>query len=539
MRPGVGAMGGLYTLENMPVTINDLLEMKRLALDLVAGKEGVARPIRWAHVSELVDPTPWLSGGELLLTTGMGLNGPASAQRAYLERLIAAKVAGLGLGVGFGLDAVPRPLVEVADANGFPIVEVPYPVPFIAITEAVSSRLSADRLREAQMSVEVHERLSAMVTAGADFRGVLEEVVALAPGWASLFDLRGGVLAMAADRSVEPPPAREVWDALPPGFVAGRGPATAGQTSPRGTSVALVVGAGDRAHAEAVLVFGKPKRLDQRDRIVVHHAVAVLGLLLAARRAVVETERRIAGDVLSEAFGGRLEGPELVRRLELVGFPADVVVAVLVVEAGGVKAARMDDLAWSLDAAVGARSKAARVGVVNDRVAAVVVHPDPEELAATLASELDVSSEGGAAPVRIAVGEAVTLADIRRSYVSAVLALRAAGDDKRIVSPRDLGSYGFLLAAQPSGALDGFVRAVLGPLIDRDRTRSSDLVDSVRAFIEAGGRWEQGAEALDVHRHTLRYRVRQAEEILGRDLSEAQDRLEVWLALKAEEVLRE
>jgi purine catabolism regulator len=65
------------------------------------------------------------------------------------------------------------------------------------------------------------------------------------------------------------------------------------------------------------------------------------------------------------------------------------------------------------------------------------------------------------------------------------------------------------------------------------------LVESLRAFLAASGRWEQGAEALGVHRHTLRYRMRQAETLLDRDLSSAEDRLELWLALKALEVLDE
>ncbi|HEX2296429.1 MAG TPA: helix-turn-helix domain-containing protein, partial [Actinomycetota bacterium] len=106
-----------------------------------------------------------------------------------------------------------------------------------------------------------------------------------------------------------------------------------------------------------------------------------------------------------------------------------------------------------------------------------------------------------------------------------------------VASPRDLGSYAVLLGGQPREALEGFVRSVLGPLIDRDRARSSDLVASVRAFMESGGRWEPGAETLAIHRHTLRYRVRQAEELLGRDLASAEDRMEIWLALKAMEVL--
>src|SRR3712207_8130033 len=46
-----------------------------------AGKDGASRPIRWAHVSELGDPTPFLRGGEVLLTTGLGMRGGPRGDR--------------------------------------------------------------------------------------------------------------------------------------------------------------------------------------------------------------------------------------------------------------------------------------------------------------------------------------------------------------------------------------------------------------------------------------------------------------------------
>lgn len=523
----------------MPITVKDLLDVPSLGLVLVAGKAGIDRSIRWAHTSELSDPTEWLSGGEFLLTTGMGVGASPDDQRAYLRRLVDADLAGLGFGLGFGFEEAPAPLREPADEAGFPVVEVPYPTPFIAIAEVVSSRLGEDRLRDAQMSVEVHERLTSMVTEGAGPGEVLEQVVRLAPGWAYLFDPRGGVTASAAGRDAHAPRAADVWEALPPGILGRRGPATAGQSGPRGTSVALAVSSGSGQRPEGVLVFGKPARIEQRDRIVVHHAVTVLGLLLASRRAVIETERRVAGDVLCEAFEGRLAGEELVRRLELVGFDAAEPVTVLVAEAQATDEAHLDDIAWAVDAAAGARAATARAAIVASNVAAVVSHPDPGSLAEALGDEVveALDDAGGGVAFRIGVGETVPIERLRESYIAALFALRAAPASKKIALPSDLGSYGFLLGAQPPGVLDGFVRAVLGPLIDRDRSKSSHLVESVRAFIEAGGRWEQGAAALGVHRHTLRYRVRQAEELLGRDLSEAEDRLEVWLALKAAEVV--
>jgi purine catabolism regulator len=282
---------------------------------------------------------------------------------------------------------------------------------------------------------------------------------------------------------------------------------------------------------------GKDRRLEQRDRIVTRHAVTVLGLLLSARRAVVEAERRIAGDILSEAFSGRLAGGDLERRLELVGFAPASTPTVLVVEPRD-DSGELGDVLWVVDSALGTRCAAVRTAQVGRGIAAVVLHEDPPALARALADELRraLGRSGGAA-LRVGLGTTVLPSSVRDSYLAALFALRAAPAGQDVVLPADLGSYRFLLGAQTRPALEGYVRAVLGPLIERDEVRSSELVDSVRAFIGSGGRWEKGADLLGIHRHTLRYRVRQVEDLLGRDLASAEDRMEVWLALKALDVL--
>lgn len=521
------------------MTIKDLLALPELNLVQVAGAAGLDRPIRWVHTSELQDPTPWLSGGELLLTTGMGLRGSPALQRAYMRRLIDAGVAGLGFGLGFGFEAVPSTVLKVAEAAGFPVVEVPYPVPFIAIAEAVSTRLTEDRLRDAQVSVDVHERLASLVVQGAGPADVLDEVVALAGGWALLFDVSGRAVARSHRTGIEAPEPDAVWASLPPGLAGRTGPQSSSDLSPSGTQVAYAVMGGRRS--EGVLAFGKPGRLDQRDRMVVHHAVTVLGLLLASRRAVIDAERRVAGDVLGEAFAGRVAGSDLERRLELIGFPPTTPVSALVVDAPAeTNPALLEEIAWSVDSILSPRTRVVRTSFVAGRPVALVVHSDPEALAEELAHELEscVDTRGlGGTGWRVGVGDTVPPAQIRQSYLAAVFALRAGPVDARAVSPRHLGSYGLLLGGQPRSVVEGFVHSVIGVLIDRDEDRSSDLVASVRAYVEAGGRWESGADTLGVHRHTLRYRVRKAEELLGRDLSNAEDRLEVWLALKALDIL--
>ena len=87
------------------LTVRELLA--GLDVTLHGGEAGLGEPVRWVHSSELLDPTPWLSGGEILLTTGMQLTD-ADRQRAFVARLHDHGLAGIGVGTGFAHDTVPR-----------------------------------------------------------------------------------------------------------------------------------------------------------------------------------------------------------------------------------------------------------------------------------------------------------------------------------------------------------------------------------------------------------------------------------------------
>ena len=172
--------------------LRDLI--RDLDIRLVAGEAGLDRPVRWVHISELADPTPWLSGGELLLTTGMNLAEP-EAQRAFVERLAAHDLAGLGLGVGFAHAEAPDALREAAAELGFPLFEVPYDVPFIAVTEKAFSHLVNEQYAVLQRALSAHERLERIVLSEQGLEGVTDALATLIGGTALVYDARGGELA--------------------------------------------------------------------------------------------------------------------------------------------------------------------------------------------------------------------------------------------------------------------------------------------------------------------------------------------------------
>ena len=115
-----------------------------LDLTLATGEEAAGAAVRWVHSTELIDPTPWLRGGELLLTTGLQLSS-AKLQREFVERLADREIAGLGFGTGFSHKKVPAAILNVARKRDFPLFEVPYELPFIAVTERVFAQLLNER----------------------------------------------------------------------------------------------------------------------------------------------------------------------------------------------------------------------------------------------------------------------------------------------------------------------------------------------------------------------------------------------------------
>ena len=152
------------------------------------------RQIRWVHISELEDPTPFLSGGELLLTTGINLT-TAARQREFVRLLAEREAAGLGFGTGFDHAELPEALVEEARARELPLFEVPYEMPFIALTERAFTKLVNDGYSVLERGIEVHALLEGLVLAEQGLGEVMRAIAESVSGAALLLDDRGRELA--------------------------------------------------------------------------------------------------------------------------------------------------------------------------------------------------------------------------------------------------------------------------------------------------------------------------------------------------------
>ena len=505
-----------------------------LGLKLVAGADQASkREIRWVHISELQDPTPWLTGGELLLTTGIQLDD--ADRQAELVRLLAGRdAAGLGFGTGFNHPKLPKAVVKEAEQWGLPLFEVPYKMPFIQITEAAANRLVNEQYDVLSRGIAVNERLERLVLEGGGLDEIAREIASAVGGSSLVLDARGELLAHGGRRL-----AAEVSEAIAE-QVRSRGAAAAPFVPARGelrerTLAHPVCPRGGDAEAWLVAVR-RSGELGDFERLCVQQAAIVVALELMRERVARDTERRLSGEVLDAALSGRLAAGDVRDRLSPFGIGE--LAAMLVFDCADPEAAQ-PVLEQHLRSAGVPAVVATQTAGRRELVCAVVDAHDSDPLALAAAARTALMKSQGA--TRAAASRPAPADELRHSFHEARYALEATrfanGTAPEVASHRDLGAFTLLLSVQDSEALRLYYESVLGPIEHSDERYAGELLRSLEAYIDRNGHWERAASDCYCHRHTLRYRIKRIEELTGRDLGRAEDRVELWLALRAKELV--
>jgi purine catabolism regulator len=516
------------------LTVQSLLD--ELDLALAAGSKAAAAPVRWVHISELADPTPWLSGGELMLTTGIPLD-TAAKQRSFVRLLADRNLAGLGFGTGFSHERLPEALVEEASKRDFPLFEVPYSTPFIAITEKAFTRLVNEQYEVLQRGIAVQRRLERLVLEERGLEEIAATIASAVGGTVAILDGRGERLAGRGFRRQLSADAIGGIRKEALGHAGDGHPFVPSHPSVAGRALAHpVISPGGGPPQAWVVIVRDSGGLGDFERLILQQAVAIVALELMRRRVARETERRLAGDVLAGALGGRMEATELRRRLEPFGIGEEAAVLVFALEHPGAQVG-------ALERALAADTCPAVVAPYEvggqELLCAVIdaAERDPIEVAAAARGGL----APGSAAVRAAASRPSSPETLRHAFHEARCALEATAFDNgtapEVASWRDLGAFTLLLSIQDDDALGLYCDSVLGPIEAGDEEYGGELLRSLEAFIEQNGQWERAAREVYCHRHTLRYRMRKVEELTGRDLSRAHDRIEFWLALRARELI--
>ncbi|WP_413797463.1 PucR family transcriptional regulator [Streptomyces iranensis] len=470
------------------VTVDDLLSYPALQLRLIAGGAGLHRSVSWAHVSELDDPTPWLLGSEMIMTTGIAMPRSAAGQRAYLERLDDAGVAALAVSAQLRMPPLRRAFFDAAEERGMPVLEIPLAVPFMAVAQEVAAAVQEDARHRLGAQLQVFGALRWLTSENLDTATLFGRLEKLSGYDIYLCTTQGRPLlpgVPAPDASVIPGSA-DVPPTIPGGFALP-------VPSPGGPAGFLI--AFEREGA-------RPAGL-----AVVQHIATVAALQLAMVRTERETLRREGAEILAELLQGALEPAVARRHLLRHSIEGETVLAV-------VRGVTEDAVLRALEDQPCLLLKRG-----EDRY--LLGSPDLGEAVESLPGVAAGTSRpfSPGSPLRIAQREALWAAS---HAVASGRALVRYGDDVT----------GRWLPDDPA-ALTDLVEHVLGEALRYDTGHGSRLLTSVRTWMERDRRTDEAAAALHVHPNTLAYRLRRFSELTGRDLSTTGAFAEVWLAIRA------
>jgi len=514
---------------------------------VVAGADRLDAPVRWVHVLELADAAHLLQGGELVLTTGIALPHDATRLARYAGELAAAGVSALAVELGRRYTGeLPQALVRAAEQGGMPLIAFEREVPFVEITEAVHARIIDAQLEELRTSERLHEVFTELSVAGASPDEIVRQAAMLAGRPVILADLSHRVLAC------EPGPISSGADParLLAGFAArSRAVSTRGRTAYDEASGWLVTPVGARGEdwGRVILVCDGPPR--STDTVLIERAATTLALgrLLTRQQESVERQahRTLISGIIAQAHA---DPAEAAMRSRALGVPVDGRQLVAVVlrrhsDGPGISAhARMLDVADVTAAVCRGEQIPALVGTLDDVQAGAMLSLGPrvsaDDVLTTLATRIRERLGTGHDGLVIGVGATVgSIREVRRSFLEASQVAEVAADsaepgqDSPFYRLPDLHLRGLLHLLRDDARLQTFVERELGPLLSHER--SAELLAVLKAYLEAGGNKAEAAKNSHLARPTFYDRLHRIERVLGTDLTSAETRTSLHVALLA------
>jgi len=524
----------------MGITIRSALALpalRRGVPEVLAGAGQLDREIRWAHAAEVRHIATMLEGGELLLTTGMGI-GARAAEQATLARALAKRgVAALVLELGTTFTTAPPALVTACEEHELPLVALHRQVPFVTITEAIHAKLVNQQFTLLQRGEQLHQRFTELMLRGAGVPEVLE-ALADATGNPVVLERAGGGVVYHAVHHARQTDVAAAWDAYARGLPG----------APRGIERPVPTGEAARAGGRLVtLALQRP--LDRFDAVAVERAVGLVSLALLYDRSEDTLAHRERGDFLAEVLRGGLAESEAASRAASFGFEAETLLPVAI----GRRAPRVgrltteEDVRWSrvwrdLRRELGERRTRALLGGDHAHGLLLIGLRDGETRAeaadrvATLIGSVVMRHLGGTRTAIVCVGRATgTWADLSGALRQALELIPAAAQARERVwhdvQDPDVGRL--LWSLRDRQELRDFVEARLGPLLEHDRRRSAKLLPTLEMLCVHGGRKAPTARALHLERPSLYHRIARIEALLGAPLSDEDTLLGVHLAIRA------
>ncbi|HEY9473737.1 MAG TPA: GAF domain-containing protein [Mycobacteriales bacterium] len=408
-----------------------------------------------------------------------------------------------------------------------------------------ANRVIQEHRESAERATALHERLINIVLAGGGLSDVAQALAELLAGSLLVLDRNGRVTAGVGDdefvmatlaRGVLPagcPAAREVGLTYSRSTESRRGRQVAVEGIARPVCITPIV-AGSEVLGVVLLVSDAIGSADLRS---LERAALVMAVSLLNERSLTEAEHRMRGELLEDLLVAPYRDPAgLRRRALLMGIDMDRGNAVLV--------ARPRDIGRRRVTATEAAAIAVEQGGLSGEHGGniVLLLPAPPDLGAAARSIASRLSGVTGSPVTVGASRSPAqdlahLPDAHQEAARCLEVLLTLDRDGEAASLAELGIYGVLLARSEREEYERFVQRVIGPVLDYDEQRGSDLVSTLFTYFQCDTNLSRTAAAMYLHVNTLYQRLDRIGQLLGQRWRRGDDALQVHLAVKLHSIL--
>jgi purine catabolism regulator len=517
-------------MEPIVLTLAEVLE-RHLFQDaqIVAGRDGLNRIVRWVHVLEVADVGSLLHGNELILSTGGGFRNDVQLQEQYIHQLIEKKASGLCIELGYHINEIPPIMLEIAERENFPLIHLVTPVRFIDVTQDVNAWIinrHYELMGQLDQISRDFQRLTLKPKATYQIMKLLSERTGATT---NLRLVTGEILRYPETETNQI------------------------EAHPSKYKISQTVQAMGRVWGELWLELEHPAKDEYLSLLVDRASIAVSQdflrkLTLMERELKTDNffiESVIKGEIESEEQGWNNLGyhPDESKRYELLFlilewenqhnphneeeetlcFHSSILLRTYL-EANGFKpyfSTRKNELS---------------VLILDYHSRSQHRQPSYTERLLSVMKQMDNWFEKQSRVMKLRFGVSRPFRSWTRgksAYLEAAhtLSRDVNGNDNPFY--KEAGVVRLLWNQTNPELLEGYVEDYLGPVLNYDRTRKAELLKTLEIFFDCDGSKSETAERLFIHRQTLYHRLDKLKELLGEDFMVSENRLSIEMALKA------
>lgn len=498
----------------MGLTVEEALKMPELKeTKLIAGFQGLGREIKWVTILEIIEDINRIHEGEFLITTGYGINNDPSKSGEIIESLAKQNLSGVAVHTGYYLEAIPKPMIEAADRNRLPLIEIPKQMTFSIITKGILEKVVNTQMKFVSYAQHIHEELTSLVLQNYGMPAITRKLAKMVQSRIRILNKSGEEID---------------WY-----------PKSERQSANKNKEL-------HRFHFPILIdeqLYGfldaeKENPFSQFEQLAIKQASTIYAIEFLKLKIVEDTKMYLRGDFLDDLLQrGYVNEQAAIERGRQLGYELTGQNLIMLIQSN-----HLDETLAVANQVFQEKGIQYMLRQKSDHIVVLHLsepHINAEEVTTKLGMEIiEKQKTNKQSDVKMAIGTGAaaqgvaSIADSARQARYALLFSHYMR--KEMVPYSELGAYQMFIQMKDNGAeLTPYYMSLLRPLIDYDDNHHSDLIKTFETYIENNLKLQSTADHLFIHRHTLTYRLDQIKRKTGIDVHVANERIQLHLAVMA------